>query len=88
MDQVSNPVPNRSGYEQRCQRLFRCISTDRSPSASALLIYGGGRLTCLICDAASGTLDRIYRLKPGVRRFLGQVGGLIHRGASAFPQLP
>ena len=66
VDQVGNPVPDRSGNDQSRQRLFRRISADRSPCTSALLINGGGRFTRLVCDIACDTLDRIYRLNPGV----------------------
>ena len=69
MDQVGNPVPYRAGNEQSCQRLLRCISADRCPGMSALLINCDSRLTGMVCDVASHTLDRIYRLGSGDRRF-------------------
>src|SRR5271166_275768 len=88
MDQVGDPVPDRSGNEQSCQRLFSRISTDRSTRPSALLINCGGGLSRLVCDVASGALDRVYRLNPGARGLLSEVGGLIHRRPGAFAQIP
>ena len=76
MYQVGNPVPDRSGNEQGCHRLFRRIAADRSPCASALLINGGSRLTRLVCDVASDTLDCIYRLDPAFDAFWAKSAAL------------
>src|SRR5262249_2950954 len=78
VDQVGNPIPDRSCNKQSRQRLFRRISRDRSACASALLIYSGGGSARLVADVASGTLDCIHRLSPGGRRFVSQVSGLVH----------
>ena len=49
------------------ERLFRRISANRSPCASALLINGGSRLTSLVRDVASGAFPQdkhLVRLDP------------------------
>jgi hypothetical protein len=88
VDQVSSSIPYRSSNEQRCHRLFRRKSTDRSPGPGALLINRSGGLAGLVCDVASGTLDRIYRQRSGARGFLSQVGGSIHHRAGTLLQIP
>jgi hypothetical protein len=87
VDQVGDPVPDRSGNEQSRQRLFRRISAYRSPCTGALLINRGGGLTRLGPDVASDTLDRIYRLNSGSRHFASQVGGLINGRRGALLQI-
>ena len=88
MDQVGGSIPDRSGNEQRCQRLFRRKSTDRSPGPGALLINRSGGLAGLVCDVACGTLDCIYRQRSGARGFLSQLGGSIQHRAGALLQIP
>jgi hypothetical protein len=88
VDQVGGSIPYRSGDEQRCQRLFRRKSTDRSPGPRALLINRSGGLAGLVCDVSSGTLDRIYRQRSGARGFLSQIGGSIHHRAGTILQIP
>src|SRR5438034_11642442 len=69
--QIGEPIPNRTSDEQGGKRLFRRISAHISSCAGALLIRGGGGLGHLVSDLASGTLDRIarlrYRLNSGTR---------------------
>src|ERR1700752_609240 len=86
MDQVGDPVPDRTGNEQSRQRLFRRISADRSPCTSALLINSGGGLTRLVSDVSNGTLDRIYRMNSGTRHFVSQAGGFINNRRRALLQ--
>src|SRR6516225_2499437 len=84
MDQVSEPVPDRTRDGQSGQRLFRSVSADRSAGLCALLINGGGRLT----DIASGSLDRIHSVHHRGRCFAGKVAGPLDRRIGALPQVP
>ena len=67
VDQVGEPVPDRTCDEQSRQRLFCSVSADRTPCTRALLVNGAGGLARLVTHAARGPLDRIYRLSSGSR---------------------
>src|SRR6516164_10815740 len=87
MDQIGEPVPDRTCDEQSRQRLFRSVSADRTACTSALLIDSAGGLTHLVSDISSDALNRICSLNCGSRHLAGQIGGLVHSRRGAFLQI-